>query len=437
MNYTTRISALKSLRKGIIKKQKELVEALRLDFGKSEQEVILTEIYPALNEIDYYLKNLKDLMKAKKVSTPLTMMGSSSYIEYIPKGKLLIISPWNYPFLLAVDPVIAAVAAGNTFDLAPSELTKNCSQLLSELIEECLSDWGEVHLGGKETVQSLLLKKYDHIFFTGSTRVGQIIMESAAKQLCPVTLELGGKSPVLVDETASLKEAAQKIMWAKRMNGGQTCVAPDYILVSEKAEASLLEELKKQAQEFEENYPTTQIINEGHYRRLKDMILSDENDGVNIVYQGKDSPSERVLGLRIYSEVDYSKKCMSEEIFGPILPVIKVKDMAEATRYVKAGESPLASYLFSNDKNTQMKFSAEMKAGGSCINHLILHLANHHLPFGGVGASGMGAYHGKWGFKEFSHKKAVVKAGPIDPMKLFYKLNNKERFQQVIRFLIG
>lgn len=435
MTYESRIRLLQSLKNSIVKNQSKITKALFQDFEKAEEEVILTEIYPCLQEIDYFLKSLKQLMKPKKVKTPITMIGSESYIQYMPKGKVLIISPWNYPFYLAMAPVISAIAAGNKIDLAPSELSPACSDLLKKLLKESIGEIIHIELGGKLAVEKLLLNQYDHIFFTGSTAVGQIIMEAAAKKLCPVSLELGGKSPVIIDETANLETAAQKIVWAKSMNSGQTCVAPDYLLIKDSVYDAFLNCLKKQAQIFEKNYPRAKIITARHADRLRDFLKLDLNSGAEVVYRNDIKSETRDFGLCILKNINWDHKVMSEEIFGPILPCLKFENFDDCLRLINSKDSPLASYLFSESKSNQQSFSEQLLSGGACINHLVLHLANHHLPFGGVGKSGIGAYHGKWGFEELSHKKAVLKAGFFDSMKLFYNLKNKEKFKKIYALL--
>lgn len=435
MELQKRLTTLTQLKKCIQKKQTKICEALEKDFGKVEQEVILSEIYPSLEEIDYFIKNLKHLTLPQKVSTPMAMFSSKSYIEYIPKGKILVISPWNYPFYLAIAPIINAIAAGNTFDLAPSELTPNTSNVLKEIVDESLSDIGEVFLGGKVAVQSCLDNNYDHIFFTGSTKVGQIIMEAAAKKLTPVTLELGGKSPVIVDASAKLKNAAERVLWAKSMNSGQTCVAPDYIYVEKSIAENFYSELKKQAEIFKEHYPQAQIITNNHWQRLNDFYEADKNNGASFIYDGISKKENNLFGLKIMKDCNWNLKCMSEEIFGPILPCLEFDNFEKLIDDLNKKETPLSAYLFSENSTNQSLFSKKLRAGGTSINHLVLHLANHHLPFGGLGMSGTGAYHGKWGFEELSHKKAVFKAGPIDSVKLFYKMNNKERFHKLFKIV--
>ena len=360
-----------------------------------------------MKDIDYFLKNLNSLAKPKKVRTNLANQLGSSKIYPEPLGCTLVIGAWNYPYQLSLSPVVAALAAGNTCILKPSEIAENTMKAMAKIINENFpKDYFYVAEGGIEETTEILKLKFDKIFFTGSPKVGQIIYEAAAKHLTPVTLELGGKSPAIVTSSANFEVAAKRIVWGKFLNAGQTCVAPDYILVDEKVKDSFLDSLQSYIQKFNyhsesENY--TQIINQRNFDRLVNLI-----DQEKVYFGGKTDAAKRYIEPTIMHDVTWNDKVMQEEIFGPILPVLTFKNFNEALLQIAAYEKPLSAYLFSDNSEEKEEFTSKISFGGGCINDVVMHLSNDYLPFGGVGNSGIGNYHGKYGFDAFSHQKAVL-----------------------------
>ncbi|MEN0057823.1 MAG: aldehyde dehydrogenase family protein [Bdellovibrio sp.] len=404
------------LEKMILKIERPLLEALRKDFSKPEFETQLTEIHPTLQEIRHARKNLARWMKPQHCSTPATLLGSRSHIIPEPRGVCLLISPWNYPFQLLMSPLISAIAAGNCAFLKPSEHAPYTSAVMAEAIKE---SFAENHItvleGGIATTQALLKLPFDHIFFTGSTHVGKIIMKAASEHLSSVTLELGGKSPTIVDASADILQAAERIIWAKFLNAGQTCVAPDYIL----AQTDIYEELKLALQHrLQQCYGPTpeiqkssrdfaRIISMQHTQRLHSLLAEAQNGGAHIITGGQSLEGEHFLSPTLIEKVPSHSKLMQEEIFGPILPLIPFKEISEAIHYINERPKPLALYLYSQSQMNQEEVLRGTSSGGLCINDSLIHLANPHLPFGGIGPSGMGASHGHHGFRSFSHEKAV------------------------------
>lgn len=392
----------------IVKSSEQLLyDAIGQDFGKSRFETFAAEISFIFNDIAYYVKNLDRLAKPRSVGTNLANMPGSSKVHYEPLGNALIIGAWNYPYQLSLSPLIAAVAAGNTVLLKPSEIAENTMHAMAKLINSNFeAEFLYVAEGGVEMSTQLLELRFDKIFFTGSTRVGKIVYEAAAKNLTPVTLELGGKSPVIVTETANLDVAAKRIVWGKFLNAGQTCVAPDYILADKKIEAALLERLKFYIEKFKyepgsANY--TKIINQKNFARLIKLIQTDK------IYHGGLSDAELLhIQPTVLKGVHWQDEVMQEEIFGPILPVLTFNSFDEALNSILHFEKPLAAYLFSSKSEEKRQFTSKLSFGGGCINDVMMHLSNDRLPFGGVGHSGMGSYHGAFGFEAFSHRKAVM-----------------------------
>lgn len=424
-----RINQLNILRNGIEKYQNKLIEALYKDLGKSEFEAYTTEIGYVLNSIRYAIKNLKRWAKPKKVRTPIYLMPSKSYIMSEPYGTVLIIGPYNYPFQLLIEPLVGAMAAGNCVVLKPSENVPNVSRVITEMISTIFDEnYIRCIEGGIETNTSLTNGKFDYIFFTGSVSVGKIVMESAAKNLVPVTLELGGKSPVIVDESSNLKIAANRIIWGKTINAGQTCVAPDYIVVHESVKKEFVKELKNSIEKFYgedilNNKDFGRIVNERHFNRLKNIL---EEEKENIIYGGKNNKDERFIEPTLIETSSWKSPSMSEELFGPILPIITYNNLDEAIENIKKMSKPLALYLFTTNKTVEEKVLTEISSGGVCINDTITHLINPKLPFGGVGHSGIGSYHGKYSFDTFSHKRSVVsKSMKINMTMLFPPYNEK------------
>lgn len=398
---------LEKLKEVIIKNENELYEAIYKDFGKSKFDTFATEISFVLKDIDYYLKNMNSLARAKKVKTNLANQLGSSKIVMEPLGCTLVIGAWNYPYQLSLSPMIASMAAGNTCILKPSEVAENTMKAMAKIINENFpKEYLFVAEGGVEEITEILKLKFDKIFFTGSTKVGQIVYEAAAKHLTPVTLELGGKSPAIVTQSADFEVAAKRIVWGKFLNAGQTCVAPDYILVDEKVKDSFLDALKSYIQKFNyqpdsEHY--TQIINEKNFNRLINLIDKDK-----IYLGGNYDAQKRYIEPTILHEVNWDDAVMQEEIFGPILPVITFRNFNEALLKIAEKDKPLAAYLFTDNSEEKEHFLLKITFGGGCINDVVMHLSNDYLPFGGVGNSGIGNYHGKYGFRAFSHQKAIL-----------------------------
>ncbi|WDT67130.1 aldehyde dehydrogenase [Cloacibacterium sp. TD35] len=403
-----RKAQLQKLKKVVKSNEKLLYDAIYQDFGKSEFETFGTEISFVYKDIDYYLKNLKSFAKPKNVLTNIVNQMGSSKIVFEPLGNCLVIGAWNYPYQLTLTPVIAAIAAGNTCMIKPSELPESTMKAMAKLINENFdAQFLYVVEGGVEETTAILKLRFDKIFFTGSPRVGKIVYKAAAEHLTPVTLELGGKSPAFVTEKADLNIAARRIVWGKFINAGQTCVAPDYLYVAENIKAKflkvLIEEIKKR------NYTDNvdhycKIINERNFDRLEKMI-----DHEKVVFGGETNREKRYISPTVLDNVTWEDLVMQEEIFGPILPILTYKNLETAMQTVVEGEKPLSAYLFSNDAKEQELFTEKLSFGGGCINDTLMHLSNDRLPFGGVGNSGIGHYHGKFGFIAFSHQKAILK----------------------------
>ena len=397
------------------------------DFNKPELEIDLTEIWVCIKEAKYILRNLKSWMAKEKVSKTLPLLTTSSYIIRQPKGIVFIIAPWNYPFQLSVMPLLAAIASGNSVFLKPSEKTPNTSQLIKDMVSSLFEPQDVVVFeGGEEVVTPLLKKKFDHIFYTGGTDVGRIVMRKAAEQLTPVTLELGGKCPVVIDETANISEAADKISYFKFMNSGQTCVAPDYALVNEKIYEDFLAKIKKSilnlygpTDNIKHNHDYGRIVNQNHAKRLIAAINESLKLGDEIDYGGDFDESACFISPTIIRS-NFESFIMKEEIFGPILPVIKYSSFDGAIESINKLESPLAGYIFSKDKMSIGEFTEKTKSGAVCINDMSLHLIHDKLPFGGVGSSGIGRYHGKFGFDELSNIRPVIQNIEKSPLKILY-----------------
>ncbi len=388
-----------------------IFEALHQDLGKPFTESFIAEVALLYDEVKTAIKHLPQWMKPEKVKSPLMQFPASSRIYSEPLGVVLIIGPWNYPFQLMIAPMIAALAAGNTIVLKPSELAPATSKLIAKLMREFDSKLVQVFEGGVEVSSSLLEQKYDHIFFTGGAAVGRVILTAAAKHLTPVTLELGGKSPCLVDRNVDIDGTARRIVWGKYFNAGQTCVAPDYVLVPEENEKALIEGIKHWTTQFFTEDPLQspdygRIINRRHWDRLSGLMKSGK-----VVMGGKTDAEKLFISPTVINEVSNSAPIMQEEIFGPLLPILPYKELSEALQLIKDRPKPLAFYLFSKDSERREKVINDVSFGGGCINDTLVHLSNPNLPFGGVGDSGMGSYHGKFGFDTFSHRKAVLFRG--------------------------
>ncbi|MFC5471425.1 aldehyde dehydrogenase [Cohnella suwonensis] len=430
-----RRTQLERLRQAVVRLEPELLAALRSDLNKPETEGYALEIGQVLAEIRFAASRVRRWAKPKRVRTPMTHVGSGSRIQYEPLGTTLIIGPWNYPIQLVLIPAIAAIAAGNTVVLKPSEMASATSAVLAKLVSETFSaEAVALAEGGAETSQALLQLPFDHIFYTGNATVGRIVMEAAAKRLIPVTLELGGKSPCIVHDDANVELAAKRIAFGKLVNAGQTCVAPDYLLVHENVKTKLTEAIAQVVESFYGADPIAhpdygRIVNARHFHRVASYL----QDG-KIVYGGRTDESALKIAPTLLEDVAPESPVMREEIFGPILPIIPYKNIDEVFAAVEMNEKPLALYVFSGDKKFQEKIIGRIPFGGGCINDAIIHLGNPYLPFGGIGPSGTGNYHGEHGFKTFSHCKAVLKqSGRFD---LPFRYPGSKLGAKVIRLLM-
>ena len=410
-NLKFRKQQLKLLSKNIKNHENELLDALYKDLGKSKVEAYATEIGMLLKSIKLMRKELKNWSKTKQTDTPLYLFPTKSYIKKEPYGTVLIIGPFNYPVQLVFEPLIGAIAAGNTAIVKPSELTPHVAIVIKDIIEDTFDEaYVSVVEGGIEETQTLLSLPFDYMFFTGSEKVGKIVYEAAARKLIPVTLELGGKSPVIVDDTANIKVASERISFGKFTNAGQTCVAPDYILVQRKVKNDLIKALKKTITEFygeniEKSPDFGRIVNQKHFNRLNDLIQIHKD---NVVFGGNSSKEDLYIEPTLLDNITNDNKIMKEEIFGPILPIITYDNFDEVLEIIQSKSKPLSLYLFSEDESMTHRVVEELPFGGGAINDTLMHLANPNLPFGGVGSSGIGQYHGKYSFDTFSHMKSYT-----------------------------
>jgi NAD-dependent aldehyde dehydrogenases len=416
-----RIKQLKALRGAIKKYENEILKALRLDLNKSEFEGYATEIALVLEEINYAIKHVRKWSRPKRAKTPIIHFLSSSYITTEPYGVTLIMSPWNYPFQLAMSPVVGAMAAGNCVFVKPSEYSFNTAEIIEKIVTEIFTEeYITVVRGGREANKTLLDERFDYIFFTGGATVGQIVMKSAAEHLTPVTLELGGKSPCIVDETANIKLAAKRIIWGKLLNGGQTCVAPDYLCVHKSVKAELVHEMIKYIKVFygdkpEQNADYPKAINQKHFERVRGLLGSGK-----VVTGGRVNEATRQIAPTIMDEVSWDSAVMQEEIFGPILPIMEFDKLTDITEMLKRHPKPLALYLFTNSRQNEKHVVSTTSYGGGCINDVVIHVASHYIPFGGVGNSGMGHYHGKNSYETFTHPKGIIKKSNLVDVYLRY-----------------
>ncbi|MBQ5932825.1 MAG: aldehyde dehydrogenase [Lachnospiraceae bacterium] len=407
INY--RINALKRLRKYIREHIDELNTAIKADLGKGDFESYMCETGLTLSEITYMIGHAAAFARDRHVPTPLVQFHSASIIKRVPYGTVLIMSPWNYPFLLTVEPLVDAIAAGNTCIVKPSAYSPNTSEAIRKMIEAVFPpEYVTCITGGLEENKSLLAQKFDYIFFTGSKNVGREVLKAAAPNLTPVTLELGGKSPCVVDKEANIKLAARRIVFGKYLNCGQTCVAPDYIYVEASIKDSFIQAVKKEiSRQYTDaalsNPDYGKIINEKHFNRLTGLIDKDKT-----VYGGYHDIKKLQIEPTVMDNITWEDKVMQEEIFGPIMPILTFSDLKELVRFLNTKPHPLAAYYFGKDKKKIRFFTTELAFGGGCINDTVVHLATPNLGFGGFGESGMGAYHGKTGFDTFSHKKSIL-----------------------------
>ncbi|OJH35135.1 aldehyde dehydrogenase family protein [Cystobacter ferrugineus] len=424
-----RVARLRKLREAIVARREELYQALYADFRKPAAEVESTEVLVVLMELDHALKHVAQWMKPRRAATPLLLAGTRSQVRYEPKGVVLIISPWNYPFQLTLAPLVAAVAAGNCVCIKPSEKTPHTAQVMARLIQDVF-DPSEVVVvqGGAAESQALLELPFDHFFFTGGARVGRKVMEAAARHLAGVTLELGGKSPAVVDNTADLKATAERLVFGKFINAGQTCVAPDYVMVPAAREEELLGHLREA---IEHAYGKTEearrasadfcrMVDDAQFSRVNGLLERSVAQGARVALGGTVDAASRYIAPTLLADVKPETAIMEEEIFGPVLPVLRYDTLDDAVRFIREGSKPLALYIFSQDDATVERLLADTTAGGTCVNTVVMHLTSAELPFGGVGESGLGNYHGEFGFRTFSHERAVLHQGPLFLLKNFF-----------------
>ncbi len=416
-----RKESLLRLKYTVKKYENEILEALYKDLGKSAYEAYATEVSFVYSEITYMLKHMKALARPSYVVTPISNFLSSSRIIKEPYGSVLIMAPWNYPLQLSLVPLIGAVAAGNCAVVKPSNYAPAVSAVLEKIIDEAFD---EKHVfivtGGREANQNLLANEFDYIFFTGGKNVGRTVMHAAADHLTPLTLELGGKSPCIVDQTADIALAARRIVWGKFINCGQTCVAPDYIYVHKRVKNKLLKALVRNIEALYGQNPIEskdycKIINEKHFQRLSEMT-----EGLSLYYGGDKDRENLKMAPVIIDNADWTMAPMQEEIFGPVLPVLEFENLGEVMEEIKARPKPLALYLFTRSKQAERIVLKSVSFGGGCVNDTVMHLANSNMPFGGVGESGMGNYHGKYSFRTFSHEKSILKKSLLLDMPMRY-----------------
>ncbi|WP_339918231.1 aldehyde dehydrogenase [Yeosuana marina] len=407
-----RKTMLLRLKSELIKQEEHIIDALYADFKKPKFESVLSETAIVLSELDLTLKKLNAWVKPKRVFPSLLNFPSTDKIYYEPYGTVLVIAPWNYPYQLAILPVIGAIAAGNTVVLKPSELTPNTSKIIETIIQNVFNEnYVAIVQGDASVAQELLKQHWDYIFFTGSVKVGKIVAQAAANYLTPTTLELGGKNPCIIDESANIKLAAKRIAWGKFLNAGQTCIAPDYILIHNSVKQEFTKALRDEIELFysknpEESEDFARIINTGNFKRLANIL-----DNEHIVIGGETNEDDLFIAPTVVDEPSIDSEVMKDEIFGPILPILSYSNEDDINKIIRTYNKPLSLYVFSNNKTFANKMISTYSFGGGAINDTIVQFANPKLPFGGVGSSGLGAYHGKHTFYTFSHKKPVVKRG--------------------------
>ena len=429
-----RIKILQRLKEAIRNNEVAILSALYKDLLKSKAEAYMSELAIVYAEINEALKNVRKWSRPEKVKGTISTFPAKNYIYSEPYGVVLIISPWNYPFNLAIAPLIAAIAAGNTAIIKCSKESVYTSKVIKYIINKAFGSNYIFCVDEDIDYDELLNQRYDYIFFTGSQRVGKIVMNIASNNLIPVSLELGGKSPCIIDETADIKLAARRVLWGKLLNAGQTCVSVDYVLIHSSVKDRFIKYLQK---EIKRRYPNAlnsdtypRIINEHHYKRLMNLIKSEES-----IIGGRGDDVVRRLEPTILPDVDFDHEIMKEEIFGPVLPIIEYDDINNIIRIIKAHEKPLACYVFTRDKYIAKHIIKSISYGGGCINDVILQVSNHYMPFGGVGSSGVGSYHGKFGFDTFSHKKSIVWSKTMIDLPIRYAPFNQLKFRILKKIL--
>ncbi|NLM20849.1 MAG: aldehyde dehydrogenase [Peptococcaceae bacterium] len=434
-SYGFRMEALTKLKQTMLRNETLLIEALKADLNKSESESFLCEIGMVLDELKYHQKHLKTWMKERRIRPSMAQLPGKCFISPEPYGVTLIMAPWNYPVNLCFVPLIGAISAGNTAVLKPSAYAGATSSAIAKVIGEAFPpEYITVVEGGRQENAALLEEQFDYIFFTGSPEVGRIVMAAAAKHLTPVTLELGGKSPVIVDETANIRLAAKRIAFGKVINAGQTCIEPDYLLIHEQVKDSFVKEFAKALDDFFPDGNMDQmctVITQKHYERLKGLMAEDK-----ILLGGRYDDARRFIEPTLVEGITLDSPLMQEEIFGPLLPILTFKELEECINVIRSLPRPLAFYLFSENPKTQRLFLEKISFGGGCINDTILHFPNPRLPFGGIGNSGMGSYHGKYTFDTFTHYRSVFKQSTRMDIALRYMPYTKEKLK-LIRKVLG
>ncbi len=430
-----RLAALRKLGEAIERHEEQIIHALKTDLGKSSTESYMCEIGMIKQELTYMLKRTRSYARDKRVKTPLVSFPAKSFVRPMPFGVVLIMSPWNYPFLLTLEPLIDALSAGNTAIVKPSAYSPASSDLIRRIIEDTFPpEYVAAVTGGREENAMLLNQKYDKIFFTGSTSVGRIVLRHASDNLTPATLEMGGKSPCIIDRSADIDLTARRIVFGKLINCGQTCIAPDYVLCDSSVHDPLVAAIKKEIEIQYGHHPLDnpdygKIVNEKHFQRLLGLI-----EPSKVVYGGSSDSSHLRIEPTVLDNVTFDDAVMQEEIFGPILPIIAVSSIDEAIDIVESHPKPLALYAFGKDKKVTDRIMRVCSFGGGCINDTIMHINSSEMGFGGVGASGMGSYHGKCGFDTFSHMKSIADRGSID-LSLRYQPFTEKKLRTIRRFL--
>lgn len=439
-----RIARIRRLRDAMMAQREALYEAFRQDFAKPPAEVEASELLPVLDEMRHAIASLGRWMRPRKARTAITMLGTTAWVQYQPRGRVLIIAPWNYPLSLCLGPLVTAIAAGNTAIVKPSEMTPAVSALTKRIVEQAFpSNEVAVFEGGPEVATRLLALPFDHIFFTGSTRVGRIVMEAAAKHLASVTLELGGKSPTIVTPSADLRVTAETLAWGKLINAGQTCVAPDHVYVHESVKDAFVTELRAAIERMygsdeaarESNPDLARIVNLPHAQRLAGLLEDARSRGAKVLLGGETDTSARYVAPTVLDNVPADAHVMQEEIFGPLLPVLAYSDLGRVIDDINARPKPLALYVYARDSGEIDRVLQNTSSGGACINHCVLQFAHGALPFGGVNASGIGSAHGEFGFRAFSHERAVLRATTPMLSRLFFPPFTKSRMR-IIRAVV-
>jgi aldehyde dehydrogenase (NAD+) len=410
---------LRSLLNWIYSNRQNVREALYADFKKPAAETDLTELYTSITEVKFAIRNIHKWLRPQRVKRTLPMLTTRASIRYEARGVVLIMAPWNFPFLLNIGPLVSAIAAGNCVCIKPSEYAPHTSELVAQAVRDIFKpEEAHVFEGGLDVAQSLLKLPFDHIFFTGSMQVGQKVMRAAAEHHSTVTLELGGKSPAIIDATADIRDAAQKIAWGKFANGGQACISPDFLMVEHSIKQKFIEQLAAYITKFYKRETLSCIVSESHFDRLEGFLEDSVNHGAEIIYGGGRSREQACIDATIVDHPWKRSKLMEEEIFGPILPILTFKELPEVPEFLKTLPKPLALYIFSKQKKNINYLFANTSAGGSCVNDVMIHFLHANLPFGGVNHSGFGSAHGFYGFKSFAHERAILRSTKYSILKL-------------------